>query len=169
MALFLPQYLSPMSNWGIPFLNGESGFSVGVPTLIFRIFLFSIVAAPVVGAFFHIFVYIVGGRKGITQTIKAFMYGQTPNFLLGWIPIIPIIVGIAPLWLSTVWSSILSIWSSILFTLGIRQLHEITTRKAILAVLMPFIICGIIALAIIIVVFVYHIPLPIHFIQEPPT
>ncbi len=125
-----------------------------MPTLILWVFLGSTVAAPVVGAFFHIFVYAVGGRKGITQTIKAFMYGQTPNFLLGWIPVI---------------GGITSIWSLILFILGIRQLHEITTRRAILAVLMPFIILGIIALAIIIVVFVYHIPLPIRFIPETPT
>jgi len=50
-----------------------------------------IIAVFIMGLWLHIWVYIVGGRKGVTQTIKALMYGATPSYLLGWIPFIGII------------------------------------------------------------------------------
>ncbi len=112
---------------------------------IFVVFLiFMIIGVFIIGAIYHIGVYIVGGKKGIEQTIKALMYGQTPGLLLGWIPIIGIIAGI---------------WSFVLYILGIRQLQEITTGKAILAVLIPIIIIVvlIVVLAAIIAAFVFGI------------
>jgi parallel beta-helix repeat protein len=89
----------------------------------------AIIEAFIVGSILHIFVAIVGGKKGIAQTIKAMMYGSTPGLLLGWIPII---------------GAIASIWSQILNILGIRQLHELSTGRAILAVLLMIFIIGII-------------------------
>lgn len=102
-----------------------------------------IIGVFIIGAIYHIGVYIVGGKKGIEQTIKALMYGQTPGLLLGWIPIIGIIAGI---------------WSFVLYILGIRQLQEITTGKAILAVLIPIIIIVVlIVILAIIAAFVFGI------------
>ncbi len=74
------------------------------------------------GAILHIFVYIVGGREGIAQTIKAVMYGSTPGLLFGWIPLVGLFTGI---------------WSLILEIIGIRQLHGLTTGRAILAFVIP--------------------------------
>lgn len=59
--------------------------------------LIGIIRAFIVGLILHIGVYIGGGRKGITQTMKAYMYGSSPNLLFGWISIlllgrIPIVV-----------------------------------------------------------------------------
>jgi hypothetical protein len=106
----------------------------GVAIIFFVLFMiFAIVGAFVGGAILHIFVYIVGGRKGIAQTIKAVMYGSTPQLLLGWIPIIGIIA---------------AIWSLVVEIIGIRQLHELTTGKAVLAVLIPIIIAVIIAIVL---------------------
>lgn len=81
------------------------------------------------GAIMHIFVYIVGGRNGIGQTIKAVLYGSTPNLLLGWIPIINIFT---------------ALWTLVLNVIGIREYHDISTGRAILAVLLPVIIIAII-------------------------
>ncbi|MFH1294592.1 MAG: YIP1 family protein [Candidatus Aenigmatarchaeota archaeon] len=84
-----------------------------------------IVGSFINAAFMHIFVYIVGGRKGYTSTFNAMAYASTPSLLLGWIPVVNIITGI---------------WALVLEVKGIRTLHEITTGKAILAILLPVII-----------------------------
>jgi hypothetical protein len=106
----------------------------GVAIIFFVLFMiFAIIGAFVGGAILLIFVYIVGGRKGIAQTIKAVMYGSTPQLLLGWIPIIGIIA---------------AIWSLVVEIIGIRQLHELTTGKAVLSVLIPIIIAVILAVIV---------------------
>ena len=81
------------------------------------------------GLWTHLFVRAFGGRKGYRNTIKAFAYGYTPAFLFGWIPFAGVLF---------------SIWALILNIIGIRQLHEISTGRAIGAVLV-----GIAALTII--------------------
>lgn len=108
--------------FGIVF--GEGALSTFMASLII-----GIIRAFIVGLILHIGVYIVGGRKGITQTMKAYMYGLSPSLLFGWIPIlllgrIPIVVIIS------------AIWSVILSILGIHRLHGITIGRAILAILM---------------------------------
>ncbi|KCZ71422.1 Yip1 domain [Candidatus Methanoperedens nitroreducens] len=98
------------------------------------------------GAIFHIGVYIAGGKKGFDQTLRITMYGSTPSLLLGWIPIIGIIAGI---------------WSLILQTLGIRQLHEITIGRAIIAVLIPLIILGLLTVVLFGAIFLFGIKIPV--------
>lgn len=111
-----------------------AGAGAGAAIIFFVLFMIlAIIGAFISGAILHIFVYIVGGRKGISQTIKAVMYGSTPGLLLGWIPIIGFIAGI---------------WSLVLEILGIRQLQELTTGRAILAVLIPIIIIVVLTIVI---------------------
>ncbi len=86
----------------------------------------------------HIWVYIVGGRKGVGQTIKAMAYGNTPALLLGWIPFLGIIF---------------SIWTWVVQIIGIRQLHEISTGRAALAYILGAIIIPGIIVAIVFVAF----------------
>ena len=88
-----------------------------------------------IGAIQHVFVLIVGGEKGFDQTIKAVLYGSTPNLLIGWIPLIGGIIG--------------GIWSLILYMIGIRESHKISNRRAILAVLLPIIVSVVIVIAVI--------------------
>jgi hypothetical protein len=81
------------------------------------------------GSLTHLFVRAFGGRKGYGNTIKAFAYGNTPLFLFGWIPFV---------------GMLFPIWALVLNIIGIRQLHEISTGRAVGAVLL-----GIVALIII--------------------
>jgi hypothetical protein len=81
------------------------------------------------GSLTHLFVRAFGGRKGYGNTMKAFAYGYTPLLLFGWIPFV---------------GTLLWIWALVLNIIGIRQLHEISTGRAIGAVLL-----GIVALVII--------------------
>lgn len=122
---------SMMGGFGAMF---GAGAGIAGAIAIFVIFLILlIIGAFINGAILHIGVYIVGGKRGITQTIKALMYGSTPGLLLGWIPIIGFLA---------------LIWSLVLEVLGIRQLHELTTGKAIVAVIIPIVIIVILAMVL---------------------
>ena len=106
-----------------------------IPVLLFVVVLVGgIIGALIDGLWIHLWVYIVGGRKGVGQTIKAVLYGATPYCLLGWIPIVNFIA---------------EIWMIIVAILGVRQLHELSTGKAVLAVILAIIIPAIIIGAII--------------------
>jgi hypothetical protein len=84
-----------------------------------------IIAIFISGLWLHIWVYLVGGRQGVGKTIIAVLYGETPYLLLGWIPIINFIA---------------VIWTLIVEIIGVRQLHGLTTGKAVLAVILAIII-----------------------------
>lgn len=99
-------------------------------------------------AWLHLWVYLFGGRKGIMQTFKAIMYGNTHLLLFGWIPFIGIIF---------------ALWSLVLGILGIRELQELSTGKAILAVAIAIVI----PLIIIIIFAVLFNPSNMYFYPDP--
>lgn len=89
----------------------------------------------IVGAWLHLWVYLLGGKKGYMQTMKAVMYGSTPYMLIGWIPIIGGFIG--------------GLWSLVVEILGIRELHGISTGRVIaaylIAVIIPIIVIMLVA------------------------
>lgn len=89
------------------------------------------------GSLTHLFVRAFGGRKGYGNTMKAFAYGETPLFLFGWIPFV---------------GMLFPLWALVLNVIGIRQLHEISTGRAIGAVLLG--IVALIIIAVLIALFV---------------
>jgi hypothetical protein len=84
-------------------------------------------------AWLHLFVYILGGRRGYLQTLKALTFGSTPAMLFGWIPVIGFLAGI---------------WSLILGIFGIRELQDMTTVKAAIAVILAVMAILLIVIAI---------------------
>lgn len=111
-------------------LGGAAG-----PVMVFFIVLVAeFICTLIFGAWLHLWVYVLGGRKGIMQTISSVIHGSTPSLLLGWIPIVGILF---------------SLWSIVLWALGVRELQEMSTGKAILAVfvaiIIPLIIIAILA------------------------
>lgn len=138
MSLFGPMF-EPM----MPFIGGAFGAGLAV-VLFIMMLVFSIIGIFIIGLWLHLWVYLVGGRRGVVQTIKALMYGVTPSFVLGWIPVIGIIAGI---------------WSIVVEIIGIRQLHEISTGKAVVAYILAIAI-PIIMYAAIIAMFVFSIGPP---------
>jgi hypothetical protein len=94
------------------------GMSLGIAGF-FIVLMFSLILIILLAAWIHLWVYLLGGRKGIMQTFKAILYGGTPYLLLGWIPFIGIIF---------------AIWSLVLCVLGLRELQGVSTRCAVLAV-----------------------------------
>lgn len=85
-------------------------------------------------AWVHLWVYLFSGRRGYRETLKALAFGDTPALLLGWIPLIGMLAGI---------------WSLVISVLGIRELQEISTNRAlgalILAVLIPLLVLVLLA------------------------
>ncbi|MHC1577945.1 hypothetical protein B6V00_02370 [ANME-1 cluster archaeon ex4572_4] len=80
-----------------------------------------VLLALYISVWLHIWVHLFGGRKGLTQTVKAVTYGATPCLVLGWLPGPNILVG-----------PILSLLAGIN---GVAELHELSPGMAILAVL----------------------------------
>ena len=120
------------------YLPSETISLAAMGPLLAVVFFIAVLVGGIIGAFIdglwlHLWVYIVGGRKGVGQTIKAVMYGATPYCLLGWIPIVNLIA---------------EIWMIVVEILGLRQLHEIATGKAVLAVIIAILIPVIIIVAI---------------------
>jgi hypothetical protein len=80
-------------------------------------------------AWVHLLVFLAGGRRGIFQTFKALTYGLTPSYLFHWIPVIGILF---------------DLWSIIIMILGIRELQEISSGRALvvmmIAVMVPLFI-----------------------------
>jgi len=101
-------------------------FGLAFPVLVFFMVLVGgFIATLIFSAWIHLWVYLFGGRKGIMQTIKAMLYGNTPRLLFGWIPFVGIVF---------------AVWSLILGILGIRELQELSTGKAVLVVFIAVII-----------------------------
>lgn len=86
----------------------------------------------------HIWTYVAGGRQGIKNTLKVVAYAMTPTLLLGWI--IP--VGLAAGF----------VWGIVLQVLGVRELHRLTTGRAVLAVALSLIAMVVVILVILFLV-----------------
>ncbi|MBL7160813.1 MAG: YIP1 family protein [Candidatus Aenigmarchaeota archaeon] len=110
-------------------LAGNVVMLVGSIVMLYVVF---IIGTTILGIILHIFAFIVGARGGFGQTLKAVYYGATPNMLLSWIPYI---------------GFIFVIWNLILNIIGIKNLHNISTGRAVLAVLIPVIILTLLMIA----------------------
>lgn len=115
------------------------------------IYIFGYIIGAYIGCFIgliigsvllHVFVYCLGGRKGIEATMKAAIYSFTPIALLGWIPVAGIIG---------------SVWSLVLEAIAIRDLHEISTARAAIAVILTllFVLAAIFLIVVFVVIVVF--------------
>ncbi|HDQ07422.1 MAG TPA: YIP1 family protein [Methanoculleus sp.] len=105
-----------------PAFPGLSALVLFLISIVFGI-IGGLIMVVIGGLILHLFVVIVGGRRGLSATIKAVIYAATPAILFGWIPV----VGLVAL-----------IWALVLGVLAIRELHEISTGRAAVAVVIPF-------------------------------
>jgi hypothetical protein len=103
-----------------------SGFVIAMGVFfVYLLFLFYLLGVFVEGLIIHAFVVLMGGEKGVNQTIKTTMYSSTPFLLLGWIPVV---------------SMIAYIWSIVLLIIGIKETQEMELGKAIVVVLIPIVL-----------------------------
>jgi|WetSurMetagenome_2_1015567.scaffolds.fasta_scaffold90835_1 hypothetical protein len=101
-------------------------FGFAFPVMVFFMMLLGgFVCTLVFAAWLHLWVYLLGGRRGIMQTVNAVIYGSTPRLILGWIPFLGVIF---------------MLWSLVLGVLGVRELQELSTGRAILAAVIAIVI-----------------------------
>lgn len=84
------------------------------------------------GLWLHLWAFVLGAKNGLEQTLKATFYGNTPHYLLGWIPIINIIT---------------FIWSIVLMGMGLVKFHGFSGGKAAVAIIIAIVIPGLIIMA----------------------
>lgn len=134
LALILP-FLALI---GGPQAGILGAFSGGVIIVLFFIFTIVFVFGSVLWSIWlHIWVYILGAKKGIDQTFKSVFYGKTPFYFLYWIPFINIIA---------------LIWELGLTAIGLKTYHKITTGKAIASIAVAIIIPLLIMIPLILIV-----------------
>ncbi|OPY38422.1 MAG: Yip1 domain protein [Methanoregula sp. PtaU1.Bin051] len=97
-----------------------------------------IVSLFVSTGWFHLWVYVVGGRQGIVTTLKVVAYAMTPYLLIGWLIPVGLVAGF--------------VWYLVLVVLGIRELQQLPTGRAVLAFALALIVGFIIAFAVLILI-----------------
>jgi len=109
------------------------------------------------GAWTHLWVKLLGGRHGCSyrQTLKALAYGATPAYLLGWVPIV-IFWGTDSILATGLIGALISIWPLVLTIIGLRELHGITTGRAVVVYLLATVIAALVAVSLL-VAFIIHI------------
>jgi len=130
--------------------DGTPGVFVFISITFFAIIAFIrvVIGLVIMGLFQHIFVLLMGGEQGIVQTLKAIMYSSVPGLIFGWIAsIFSAFQTMGTILLIII--CITTIWALVLLVLGIRELHYISTARAIGAVLIPVAIVVLIGLLLI--------------------
>ncbi len=115
--------------WGLLGLNTTAVYDFNPVASGLMALLGAFASLFISGSWAHLFVRVFGGRKGYRNTIKAFAYGNTPIFLFGWIPFA---------------GGLFWVWALVLNIIGIRQLHDISTGRAVGAVLLSMVALGVI-------------------------
>ncbi len=112
--------------------------AIGAKIAIFAVLtpLFVIIGLFIGSGIAHVCLMIAGGaNKSFETTYRVFAYTSGSTALIGLVPICGGIVA--------------GIWAIVCEIIGLREAHETTTGKAVLAILLPLVVCcgGLIAIA----------------------
>lgn len=105
-----------------------AGLGAGSIALIILVPLFVCIGMFIAAAVIHVCLMIVGGAKQSFETtfrVIAFTHGST-----GPLQMIPICGGM-----------IAAVWGLVVYCIGLARAHEIETGRAVMAVLLPLIVC----------------------------
>ncbi len=121
----LATVMSAMEVFNHPFL-ALFGFRFGIDRFeliilkFVAVLVFSWLIALVYSLVLHFWVWLIGGRKGIIQTVRAVLYSLTALMLIGWVPDIGPPIGL--------------LWSLVVGIIGIQELHQISRLRSAIAV-----------------------------------
>jgi len=105
-----------------------AGMGAGSIAIIILLPLFIVIGMFIGAAVIHVCLMIVGGAKQSFETtfrVIAFTHGST-----GPLQMIPVCGGF-----------IAAVWGLVLYCIGLARAHEIETGRAVIAVLLPLIVC----------------------------
>lgn len=125
----------------VPLPSGtEQGPRFAVVLYFFGLLLGSCAWALFLGISVHLTARILGGSGSMNETLTACLLSFTPLMVTGWVPLIG--------------SYIADLWSLSLFIIGIREAHALSTRRAVLAVVVPLVLL----FTLLVLAFVYLSP-----------
>jgi len=127
----------------------ETGLGIGVGLIA----AFTLIGSPILGligllissGIIHIFVSLLGGEHGYSETLSAMEYATAVQPLTAVFSLIPI--------LGSLVNFVIWIYAIFLQTKGIENFQEMSTGRALAAVLLPVLIVFAIVFAIAVVVF----------------
>ncbi|GAF93275.1 unnamed protein product, partial [marine sediment metagenome] len=99
-------------------------------------YIVSLVSVFVSGVIIFLWAKIFGGKATIEQSIKMYMYAQTPH-LFSWIPFV---------------GGLASIWALLLLIIGTQKVHKMSRLRAALIYLIPSLILVVFIIAIILLI-----------------
>lgn len=147
LAIFINEYRKMSYHFGY-----QPPLAILITGTILGPLLLAVIGAFVVILLLHAGVCLFGGRKGIQATATVFMLGITPLLLIAWI--LPSVGGLAgPV------AIIALLWSGVLFVIGIRELHAITSKRAVGAVIVPTFLIALFILTIFIISYSAYDPM----------
>lgn len=112
------------------FLGVEGNFFVNIGIYIVGLIISAIIFFLILLLYNFIFKFF-GGTKGLMRTSQVFVYGLTPSILLSWIPFVNIAA---------------TVYSIYIVIIGLIELQEMETWKAIVAYFTPIALAFVIAL-----------------------
>lgn len=113
------------------------GMGIGIPFFIVLVPVMIVVGMFLVSGILHLCLMIVGGaRKPFETTFRVVCFSSGSTYLFSMIPLCG--------------GMIAGVWNIVLECIGLARAHETDTGKAVMAVLLPIVVCcgGLILLAI---------------------
>ena len=101
------------------------------------------ILVPVYSIITHLWVYLLGGRRGFFPTFHAVLYSMIPYLLLGWIPIVGLFA---------------SLWTLVLLFFGIREFQELEDGRAAGAVIISTFLLLVIIAILVVLLFMATMP-----------
>lgn len=117
------------TKFGFPTVSGETVLLM----LVLISWLTGLISTFVVAGVTHLFVRMFKGTGDYADTYRALVYASTPTALLSSIPVV---------------GSIATLYGLYLQIYGMSKLHRITTTKAVLAYIVPFLIVSLVGIAV---------------------
>jgi hypothetical protein len=137
---FMTAVVGLLTGWA-PFPSGtEQGPSYAVVLYFFGLLLGSCAWALFLGVSVHLAALMLGGSGSAKETLTACLLSFTPLMVTGWIPLVG--------------SYIADLWSLSLFVIGVREVHALSTPRAVLAVVLPVVLL----FTLLVLAFVYLVP-----------
>jgi hypothetical protein len=87
--------------------------------------IMSIISIGLIIVILHLAAVVLRGRGSPADTVQVVIYGATPAFLIGWIPLLGVIA---------------YLWSFVLFAIGLRERHQMEMTRAGVASLVTLIL-----------------------------
>ena len=128
-------------------IDGLAVFDItGAITIVIGVLLGGLILLIIGGAWTNIWVYALGARNGVGETIKAMAYGSTPMLLFGWITLFLAWFG----WTVALGGLAFFVaWSAAIGIIGARQLHELETGRAAIGYLLGTVVIPVVVVAIV--------------------